>query len=201
MYKLGITKTVKINNPSPNYTQGKEINNQNEFIYVARWHDQKNYELLIDFWKWKQKFKNDYSELLCVGVGDLAVKLNETLKNFNMTFINKDSNIEKLLNNSSYYINFSKYEGFSNSILEGLSSGLPVFALDFPGGKEELLNDSNSMVTEVRSLDASENDFEEIFNLFIKFKQNKWDREKIKIDTDNKFMIESIVKEFSNIFS
>ncbi|KAB1153281.1 glycosyltransferase family 4 protein [Tenacibaculum aiptasiae] len=198
--KLKIKTTFLINNPSPRYKLDVEKDRKYNFIYVARWHDQKNYELLIEFWKWIKDIKKDNSQLLCIGVGDRAIDLNKSLKDYNLEFINKHSDIESILNESQAYLNFSKYEGFSNSILEALSAGLPVFALDFLGGKEELLNFNNSVVSDIKSLNANKNDFEDIYKSFLEFKEKEWNRVEIKQRTDTKFEANLIIDKFKEVF-
>ncbi|AOR26758.1 glycosyltransferase, GT1 family [Formosa sp. Hel3_A1_48] len=198
--KLNIKTTFLINNPSPNFKSVFNHNKINNFIYVARWHDQKNYKFLLKYWKWINEEKKFNKKLICVGVGNKAKDLNNEYSKYNIKFISKHSNVEDILMSSSYYLNFSKFEGFSNSILEALSCGLPVFTLDFLGGKQEMLNKNNSIISKIKSSEANEKDFDVIFKEMTSFINKKWDCNSIKTQADEKFNIIFIIKSFKEIF-
>lgn len=199
--ELKLRKTLLINNPSPKFKVHFNKVKRYDFIYVARWHEQKNYNYLLEYWKWLNEKQKLNKTLVCVGVGDKHKELHKEYSKCNIEFIPKHSKIEDLLMSSNYYINFSKYEGFSNSILEALSCGLPVFSLDFLGGKEELLNDQNSIISEITASKAKETDYNTIYNEMMIFIKKKWTPEKIKAQADEKFNIKKIIKSFKGVFS
>ncbi|MDC3187338.1 glycosyltransferase [bacterium] len=190
--RLGLKKTYLINNPSPNY-QILNKKKKYDYIYIARWHDQKNHNLLFRFWSFINDSKNNKSNLMCVGVGDKSKYLNSKYNNINISFLSSCDDIELILNQSRYYINFSKYEGFSNALLESLSCGIPVFSLEFQGGRDELLNEKNSHVSSVKAKTATEKDFEKIYKDLLYFSDKKWDTNLIKLEADEKFNIDKII--------
>ena len=94
----------------------------------------------------------------------------------------------------SLFLMGSHYEGFPNAMLEALAGGIPVVAFNAPGGiKELLVNNENGILVESND----EKVFAEAVTKALKFPFN---REKIKASTLERFNINTIMKQWYDIF-
>ena len=94
----------------------------------------------------------------------------------------------------SLFLMGSHYEGFPNAMLEALAAGIPVVAFNAPGGiKELLVNNENGILVESND----EKVFAEAVTKALKFPFN---REKIKASTLERFNINTIMKQWYDIF-
>ncbi len=170
-----------------------------QFICVGRVHFQKGYDILIDSIKYTKK---DF-KIRIYGWGDS--KLEKLLRNKivdeNLTeyveFMGRCNSVYDILNGVDALIMPSRYEGFPNVGLEALSVGVPILALPFKGGINELINqDLNGKIANSfspMSLAKIINDFE----------VDKYDRVKIIGSIkkyDKKLVLEKYKSVFKNVF-
>jgi glycosyltransferase involved in cell wall biosynthesis len=89
---------------------------------------------------WKKKFNDDINNhLVFIGDGPLAELCRQISANSkNIHFVGHVKNVADYLRASDYCISASKAEGFPNSILESMASGLPLAISNIPPHKEIL---------------------------------------------------------------
>lgn len=114
-----------INNPVE--YKGKYRNKKKIILSVSRLHKQKSLEtLLVAFKKFIQINKS--WKLIIIGKGEEEVKLkkisNELFIENKVSWINQTKDIDKYYKISEIFCLTSRYEGFSNSLLEALSHNL-----------------------------------------------------------------------------
>ena len=88
------------------------------------------------------KIKNN-CKLLIIGNGPLKNKLKKYVKSKNLdkkvVFIDFKSNLQRYYETADLFVSSSKWEGFSNVIVESLSYGLSVVSTDCKSGPSEIL--------------------------------------------------------------
>jgi len=114
-------------------------NNSTEFLFVGRFHSQKNLSTLLSaIAKLKHETQKPF-HLHLVGNGpleqqlkseSLTLGLNEEVKWHG--WLNKED-LKKLHQQCHVFINPSHYEGLPNAVLEGMASGLTMIVSDIPG--------------------------------------------------------------------
>ena len=154
-----IEKIIKINNPidmnSINSLLNQKTDEKNKdikeylessqgpkLISVGRFDWQKGYDLLIRSFK---NVRESYPDaiLIIIAEGELRFELEKLLEEFNLErFVFLPGLIENpypYMVSSDIFVSSSRYEGFSNAILESLALGIPVVATDCPSGVRELI--------------------------------------------------------------
>ncbi len=134
-----IPNTISNNiNPKMNYLLDKKIN----IICVGRLEYQKGYEILL---KSLKLLKKDNINFNCdiYGEGSQKIDILKKIKFFHLSKNVKLKGVKKNILNiyKSYdiYILSSKFEGFPNSLLEALSSGLACISSDCDYGPKEII--------------------------------------------------------------
>ncbi|MDE6272306.1 MAG: glycosyltransferase family 4 protein [Muribaculaceae bacterium] len=114
-------------------------------IALGRMDRQKGFDYLIECWKIIEKKHPDW-HLDIFGSGDSkpyqSLIENNHLKTIRIYPATKD--VSKELINSSIYVLSSRYEGFSLTICEAMSCGLPIVTFDCPNGPAELVKDGEN---------------------------------------------------------
>ena len=158
-------------------------------ISVGRLEWQKGFDYLINAIK---KVKCAFPNVLLTiyGKGSKEVELkNLIIKNElkdNIKLMGFSSNPYFDLSKSDLFISSSRYEGFSNSIIESISLGVPVVATDCPSGVREIIVEGrNGWLSTFKNVDIEETLSETI----IKALKNKdsLDMEKEKEKNNSKF--------------
>lgn len=111
------------------------------YIYVARFHKEKNHELLIKAFE-KLQFKIN-AKLYFLGVGEYM----DTCKSYvrqagledKIIFLGFDKNPYKYLAKADCFVMASNFEGFPNVLVEALACGLAVISTDCCSGPREIL--------------------------------------------------------------
>ena len=179
------------------FNQKKSIKSHIYIGTVCRLSKEKRIENLI---KIIAKFKN---KLILKIVGDgpemtnlknLSISLNLEKNVFFLGKINPNK-IKFILKEFDYFINSSDFEGFPNSVVEAISSGIPIIASQSHGGINEIIKNKNFGL-------IYNNDFElevilkKIIDKKVNFKKNKFlFKEHLK-----NFSEDSNVKKYTNLF-
>jgi glycosyltransferase involved in cell wall biosynthesis len=126
------------------YFRKKIFLNAIHFISVGRIEYQKGYDILIKaFFNLRSKLQN--ATLTIVGEGSERSKIEALIKELNLddsVFLSGYSdNPYVYIKKSDIYVSSSRYEGFSNTILESLILGVPVVATNCPSGVREIVNE------------------------------------------------------------
>ena len=123
------------------------------FIMVSRLIEDKRH---IDFLKsyYKTKLYIEY-DLLIVGDGNMKEKISSLINDLNISmyvkFIKTNDRLVlfKLFSQASFTINYSKYEGFPNVVLESLISGTPVLSCQSFHGVIDIFDYNGPIVNEL----------------------------------------------------
>ena len=111
--------------------------NKTYFVTAGRFSAEKNFKFLINSFS-EIREKNIY--LLILGDGPLFAELKEC-KCSNIIFVGFTQNVLDYLQASDYYVSSSITEGLPMSVLEAISTGLPLLLSDIPSHKEILTKD------------------------------------------------------------
>lgn len=168
-----------------------ESRNNNTLLSIGRLEQQKNYLGMLE------NLSGKY-ELLIYGTGSLEkdiLKKSEQKKVPTKIFHNISNELLfQVLEKHVFYINYSKFEGSSKSLLEALAAGCIVLALNNPNNKEIIKNGENGYL-----IDESTNIDEFITNLkknqeeLIKISQNA-----IKYITEHHLLKNILINENKN---
>lgn len=130
-----------------NFTYDKESQNivkDNIIITVGRLTKHKGQEHIIKAMSIVTKKIKD-TKLLILGRGNNKKYLENLIKKYNLEknieLIGYTKEIDKYFNKSKIFVLASDYEGFSNALLEAMSSSLPVIVTASPGGNSEITTD------------------------------------------------------------
>ena len=126
----------------------RKKNKELTLISTGRLIERKGYQYLIP------AIKGLKVKLILIGDGNLKKELKEKSKGINVEFLGEKKHIEikKYLNEADIFILPSLNEGMSNSILEAMSTGLPIITTN-TGGSEELIK-GNGYVIEKANIKA-----------------------------------------------
>ena len=137
----------------PNYIdtelfQGKETQEKNyDIIIVGRISSEKNIDLILQALV-KTRFK-----ILIVGDGDLKQvylkKYSGYLDRLTWYGICENAELPQLLNQSRIFLQCSDYEGNPKTILEAMSTGVPVVASNVPGIKDIIQHKFNGYLCDL----------------------------------------------------
>ena len=145
-------------------------NKENLLINIGRLHPQKNHKALIDIFKIINN-TNPKSKLLIIGEGNEKKTLNNLIELYNLNshvkIISYQKNIFKYLINSKIMTVTSLYEGIGNVIIEAISLGVPVIALN------NLDNDLSNLIIKNNGIIIKNNDLKNYANTVIKMLKKK----------------------------
>lgn len=150
-------------------------NSKNKFVTVCRLTKEKGLYRLIEIFS---KYKGEFS-LDIIGDGpelkNLKKLAHNTHDNKNIRFLGviDPLKIKFHLRKYDYYINFSDFEGFPNTVVESLSMSIPVLATQSYGGINEILSNRNfGLIFNKESL--LEKYLKNIYNRKLVFKTNRY---------------------------
>ncbi|BCB40341.1 glycosyltransferase [Bacillus cereus] len=168
VFKLEKSKSKVLYNPyDVNYIREKAkeeiteigvLNNNKTLISVGRLVNQKGFNHLI---KAFSLVLNDFPDvqLLIVGHGDKETQLRRLIKDLglesNVILMGGQENPYKFMKHSDLYVLSSLTEGFPNAMVEAMSVGLPILAVDCKSGPREILSLSDHS-TEAQGLEKCE---------------------------------------------
>lgn len=129
---------------------------------------------------------------------DLIKKIKKYKLNKEIVFIHNLTNPDKILMISDISVLCSKHEGFSNSILEAMSFGLPILASNVGGNSESVINNHNGKLYNI-------NNNEQFYNKLKELLDNKKIREKYGKNSlkliNEKFNIDYCVNEYISFYN
>ena len=115
----------------------------------------------------------------------------------NVIFLGKihPNKIKLIIKGFDYFINSSDFEGFPNSVVEAISSGIPVIASQSHGGINEIIKNKNFGLIYNNDLEL-EIILKKIIDKKVSFKKNKiLSKNHLKNFSEN-----NNVKKYSNLF-
>ncbi len=180
-----------------NFNQKKSTQTNICIGTVCRLSKEKRVENLI---KVIAKFKNNL-KLKIVGDGPELENLKKLITSLklekNVIFLGKihPNKIKLIIKSFDYFINSSDFEGFPNSVVEAISSGIPVIASQSHGGINEIIKNKNFGL-------IYNNDHElEIILKKIIYKKLKFKKNKTLFKNHLKnFSEQNNVKKYTNLF-
>ncbi len=196
------TKISHIYNPVPSKILPQKIKLKRSksdppiFISVGRLEYQKGFDILIKSFQKVLKVLPD-AKLFIYGEGsqksilkDLTIKLavanNVVIKGFS-------NNISNELKNADLFLLASRFEGFSNALLEALFLGIPVITSNCPGANSEIIKKG------INGYLAKNEDSSDLSEKIIKGVNHNWDRNQIQKDTKDLFSREKISFQYLKI--
>jgi glycosyltransferase involved in cell wall biosynthesis len=171
-FKSSLDKIIKINNPidskfifkqklernvfdNPIYNMLTDNKTNLKLISVGRFDWQKGYDRLIKAFK---IVKNEIPDaiLLIIAEGVMREDIEKLVKGYNLNdcvFLpGVIENPYPFISASDIFISSSRYEGFSNAILESLILKIPVVATDCPSGIREIIKqDRNGWLSNINN--------------------------------------------------
>jgi glycosyltransferase involved in cell wall biosynthesis/ADP-heptose:LPS heptosyltransferase len=132
--------------------------NGKEFIFltVGRLVKQKGYKYLIDSIN-KILKKNPDIKLLIIGDGIERKNLSQQIQKFNLSnhiqLLGERWDVYNIMQIADCYVITSLYEGMNNTMLEAMSSGLPVVSTEVNGAKEVIENRKNGYIVPIKNVE------------------------------------------------
>ncbi|CEP81822.1 glycosyltransferase [Paraclostridium sordellii] len=118
--------------------------NENIIVSVGRLVNQKGFNHLIKSFSLVVK-KHPNTKLLIIGHGEKEIELRMLTKELgidkNVVFLGGQDNPYKFMKHANLYVVSSLTEGFPNAMVEAMSVGLPILAVDCKSGPREILSE------------------------------------------------------------
>lgn len=133
-----------------------KMKNEDGFLigYVARLRKEKGHMLLFKTIK-QNLITNSNLILLLIGDGPEEKNLKNWVKKNNLErqilFLGYQENVTAILELLDIYLHASLYEGLSNSILEAMSAGCAILAIDIPENREILKNGEEGFLVDFKN--------------------------------------------------
>ena len=152
-----IPSAIRIPEMDLQHTDSKRIKNQNKtLIYVGRLSREKRVDRLISVWA-KLSIQHPSWELKIVGDGPELSALQELATHWNIQssiqWARWSDDVWAELSTAHAYCLVSEYEGFPQSMLEAMASGLPIAVMDYsPAIRQTVADGVNGLIiqTEVQ---------------------------------------------------
>ncbi len=206
-------KIIKMNNPvdlgNINKLAGSKIVNLTNlyhlsgphFISIGSFKKQKGFDILLKAFKIVQE-KLPEATLTILGEGDEREQLELLISKFhindNVFLPGFSDNPYTMLICADIFVSSSRYEGFSNAVLESLVLGLPVVATDCPSGIRELVeNEKNGWLVSMQG-NLVENLSATMLRAVYQYKEMDMETEKSKIKP--KYSIDTISSQYGELF-
>lgn len=169
------------------------------FVAVGRLHPQKDYTTLLRACAIVKNTHPDFT-LAILGEGPEQEKLIKQAEQLQLEkqvhFLGFQSNPYPYMKQAAFLVSSSRYEGFSNVIIESLCLGTPVIATNSPGGNAEVITN------EVNGWLCAPQDPADLAEAMIKGLdlKNKFSREKIAQSAAENFQLDRIYKQYELLF-
>ena len=167
-----------------------------KFLLVGTFKAQKGYDIFFSSFKYLPSHITENSQFRICGNGDLL----KNFKQYALSLKNADINFEGMVDPKKFYpkadifLSCSRFEGFSNALIEALSFGTPCIVSDCPSANREVINNSNGIFFE----NENPSDLaEKICYMYENFKG--FNRQKISSDTIETFNIKKISNQYLDL--
>ena len=164
--EFGFINNTYIYNPNKFLTTKKaDVSANKKIVVITRIHPEKRIDLMIEMVNDVLKDFKDWTFEI-YGTGSFNEKSQEILNSSKQIFYKGlINNPLDVLLKGSLTLNTSIYEGFSLSIIEGFSAGLPVIAFDFgESANEQIINGYNGYVIEKDNISMFKEKLREVLN-------------------------------------
>jgi glycosyltransferase involved in cell wall biosynthesis len=164
-------------------------------VSVGRLSFEKGYDILLNAFAIVRK-KNPQVRLMLIGDGDERERLENLALHLNIEhlvdFVGFSDNPYSFIKNSDIFILPSRYEGFSNVLVESLACKVPVVVTDCPSANREVVNEGiNGWFAE----NENHQSLADTINLAISDRRNL-DLNKIRELCEERFAIEKILIQY-----
>jgi glycosyltransferase involved in cell wall biosynthesis len=172
-----------------------------QIITVGRFSWQKGYDYLLKAFH-KVLQKNSNIKLTFIGTGILEDEMKSLAKELkiskNVEFAGHQNNPFEYIQNPDIFVSSSRFEGFSNVIIESLAHGIPVIATDCPSGNREVLTQGQNGWLSSMEGNIIDNLVDAICIAITDYKSLNMKDEKNKIM--DKLNIHTIVEQYEDLF-
>lgn len=149
--KLALPRIWMIPNPVPHQILGMirqpPIAEKKQLLAVGRLSGEKQFDLLIRVFAILSQRHTDWS-LRIVGEGSARSELQQQIATFGLEssieLPGRTANIGDELVKADAFVLTSRFEGFPNSLLEAMATGLPCVTFDCPSGPREISMDGQA---------------------------------------------------------
>jgi glycosyltransferase involved in cell wall biosynthesis len=154
----------------PNAIDTRKFSNSNtrdnlsnlNVIYTGRLRHVKGIDILIRAWaKVCKKVEGEHPTLFIAGEGSMRPELESMIGELQLEnsikLLGLVSDIPKILDQSHIYVQPSRQEGLSNSVLEAMSAGLPIVATRVSGNEDIVQDGINGILVEPEDPDVLAN--------------------------------------------
>lgn len=198
--KWNKAKRVKsIPNFSNIHVQQLSDHKKKRVITVGRLSKEKGFDRLLVVWKLVVNKHPDW-QLDIFGDGDMKNKLEQKIKLGNITNVTLcgiTNNISKELSESSICVSTSYYEGFSLTLLEAITHGVPCVAFDCPYGPRTIIEDGKcGYLVQDNNIPL----FAEKLCSLMENEQLRLQFSKASVELSKAFNIDAIMLQWKNIF-
>lgn len=179
----------------PNFENGKM-----NFVLAGTLKKQKGYDILLEAVSRLDDNLNNRVQFTVLGEGserDYLESKAKELNIFNVDFIGNVKNPYSYYSAADGLLLPSRYEGFSNTLVEAQCLGLPALVSRSPGGNEEVVNSCKLGMT------FKNRDPEDLAKCIAKFVNSveSYDRDYIKINSRSRFSINNISSQYVELLS
>lgn len=175
------------------FQKEKEIIN---FVAIGRLEHQKGYDILLQ--RMVELGEKLPFKLYILGEGSLQDEIANMIKQFKLEnsvkLLGFQNNPYSILKSADGIILSSRHEGFPNVLLEANALGIPIFSNQCPGGINEIIIEGENGISCDFQSKAS---FQSGLNKFI---TTRFDSEKIKQMTKNRYDISVILPKYRSVF-
>jgi glycosyltransferase involved in cell wall biosynthesis len=167
-----------------------------KLISVGRLSFEKGYDVLLHAIKILLD-KGLSIECNILGVGNEEISLKNIVRDLglidNVNFLGFIEDPKEFILASDYFVFSSRYDGFPNAVLESLACGIPIIALNSPGGISEIIQHRRNgwLINEL-----SEQGLAEGIECAINF---KWDKGAV-IESARRYDLPFILSKYEYIF-
>jgi glycosyltransferase involved in cell wall biosynthesis len=168
------------------------------FIHVSGLNHQKNIEGILSAIRRLSELRKDF-EVVIAGPGKMALlKMIDDLKLNSIVFCTGEISYQEVaiqMQKASAFIMFSRHENFPCVMIEALCCGLPVIGTAV-GGVAEAIDENNGMIVSSENEDELLSAMNTMMNEY-----QKYNREKISFDAQQKYSYSAIGKQFLDLYS
>ena len=171
--EFGFKKNTYIYNPNKFMSsEVADVSKNKKIVVVTRIHAEKRIDLMIEMVNEVLKEFPEWTFEI-YGTGTFNEKSQKILDSSKQIFYKGlTNNSKEVLLKGSLSLNTSIYEGFSLSIIESFSTGLPVIAFDFgEAAHEQIIDDYNGYIIEKDNTEMFKKKLKELLQDKIKLEQ------------------------------